>query len=80
MNYAGLQLVKEGGILVTASCSQHVDMQTFKDMVIAAAAKAGKFLKMLEPYRTQAPDHPILMASKDTEYLKALFLYVEDMK
>ncbi len=50
-------------------------------MVIAAAAKAGKFLKLLEPYRTQAPpDHPILMASKDTEYLKALFLYVEDMK
>ncbi|NJF25603.1 class I SAM-dependent rRNA methyltransferase [Thermococcus sp. Bubb.Bath] len=80
VNYAGLQLVKEGGILVTASCSQHVDMQAFKDMVIAAAAKAGKFLKLLEPYRTQAPDHPILMASKDTEYLKALFLYVEDMK
>ncbi len=80
VNYAGLQLVKEGGILVTASCSQHVDMGAFKDMVIAAAAKAGKFLRLLEPYRTQAPDHPILMASKDTEYLKALFLYVEDMK
>ncbi|WP_456366154.1 class I SAM-dependent rRNA methyltransferase [Thermococcus sp.] len=80
VNYAGLQLVKDGGILVTASCSQHVDMQAFKDMVIAAAAKAGKFLKLLEPYRTQAPDHPILMASKDTEYLKALFLYVEGVK
>ena len=80
VNYAGLQLVKDGGILVTASCSQHVDMQAFKDMVIAAAAKAGKFLKLLEPYRTQAPDHPILMASKDTEYLKALFLYVEGVR
>ncbi len=80
VNYAGLQLVKDGGILVTASCSQHVDMQAFKDMVIAAAAKAGKFLKLLEPYRTQAPDHPILMASKDTEYLKALFLYVEEVR
>ena len=80
VNYAGLQLVREGGVLVTASCSQHVDMQAFKDMVIAAAAKAGKFLRLLEPYRTQAPDHPILMASKDTEYLKALFLYVENMK
>jgi len=80
VNYAGLQLVREGGILVTASCSQHVDMQAFKDMVIAAAAKAGKFLKLLEPYRTQAPDHPILMASKDTEYLKALFLYVEEVR
>ncbi|ASJ10258.1 rRNA methyltransferase [Thermococcus sp. P6] len=80
INYSGLQLVKDGGILVTASCSQHVDMQAFKDMIIAASAKAGKFLKLLEPYRTQAPDHPILMASKDTEYLKALFLYVEDMK
>ncbi|WP_297071135.1 class I SAM-dependent rRNA methyltransferase [Thermococcus sp.] len=80
VNYAGLQLVREGGVLVTASCSQHVDMQAFKDMVIAAAAKAGRFLRLLEPYRTQAPDHPILMASKDTEYLKALFLYVEDIK
>ncbi|ADT84641.1 class I SAM-dependent rRNA methyltransferase [Thermococcus barophilus] len=80
VNYQGLKLVKDGGILVTCSCSQHVDLQAFKDMIIAAAAKAGKFLRMLEPYRTQAPDHPILMASKDTEYLKCLFLYVEDMK
>lgn len=80
VNFAGLNLVKDGGILVTCSCSQHVDLQMFKDMIIAAGAKAGKFLKMLEPYRTQAPDHPILMASKDTEYLKCLFLYVEDMK
>jgi 23S rRNA (cytosine1962-C5)-methyltransferase len=80
VNYQGLRLLKDGGILVTCSCSQHVDMQLFKDMIIAASAKAGKFLKMLEPYRTQAPDHPILMASKDTEYLKCLFLYVEDMK
>ncbi|BAA31040.1 class I SAM-dependent rRNA methyltransferase [Pyrococcus horikoshii] len=80
VNFAGLNLVKDGGILVTCSCSQHVDLQMFKDMIIAAGAKAGKFLKMLEPYRTQAPDHPILMASKDTEYLKCLFLYVEDMR
>jgi len=80
VNYQGLRLLKDEGILVTCSCSQHVDMQLFKDMIIAASAKAGKFLKMLEPYRTQAPDHPILMASKDTEYLKCLFLYVEDMK
>ncbi|AFK22001.1 class I SAM-dependent rRNA methyltransferase [Pyrococcus sp. ST04] len=80
VNFAGLNLVKDGGILVTCSCSQHVDLQMFKDMIIAAGAKAGKFLKMLEPYRTQAPDHPILMASKDTEYLKCLFLYVENMR
>ncbi|AEC51807.1 hypothetical protein PNA2_0891 [Pyrococcus sp. NA2] len=80
VNFAALNLLKDGGILVTCSCSQHVDLQMFKDMIIAAGAKAGKFLKMLEPYRTQAPDHPILMASKDTEYLKCLFLYVEDMR
>ena len=80
VNQAGMKLVREGGLLVTCSCSQHVDMQTFKDMVIAAAAKAKKFLKLVEPYRVQAPDHPILMASKDTEYLKCLFLHVEDMR
>ena len=80
VNQAGMKLVREGGLLVTCSCSQHVDMQTFKDMVIAAAAKAKKFLRLVEPYRVQAPDHPILMASKDTEYLKCLFLHVEDMK
>jgi len=79
-NYQAMKLLKDGGILVTASCSQHVDMQLFKNMIIAASAKAGKFLKMLEPYRTQAPDHPILMASKDTEYLKCLFLYAENLR
>ncbi|WP_456321933.1 class I SAM-dependent rRNA methyltransferase [Palaeococcus sp. (in: euryarchaeotes)] len=80
VNYQAMKLLKDGGILVTASCSQHVDMQLFKNMIIAASAKAGKFLKMLEPYRTQAPDHPILMASKDTEYLKCLFLYAENLR
>ena len=63
------QILKRGGILLTASCSHHILRQTFEDVVASAALKSGRTLQLL--HRAGAsPDHPVLPAMPETEYLK----------
>jgi 23S rRNA (cytosine1962-C5)-methyltransferase len=46
-------------------------------MLQSAAADAGKMLQIVEK-RTQSTDHPILLASKETQYLKFFVLRIVD--
>ena len=71
INLRAFQCLEPGGILVTCSCSYHVDRETFREIVTEAAADAGRTIEILE-VRTQAPDHPILLAVPETEYLKCV--------
>ncbi len=75
INLRGLKLVREGGFLVTCSCSQHVVPQMFHDMICEAARESRKKIRLVER-RTQGHDHPILPASPETEYLKCFILQV----
>ena len=77
INLRGMKLAREGGYLVTCSCSQHVDPATFQKMVLEAARDARKKLRQIE-FRTQGRDHPILPASPETQYLKCMILQVYD--
>ena len=69
INLRGLKLVKNGGYLITCSCSQHMLPGQFKDVVLSAARDARVNLFQVE-YRTQGRDHPILPAAPETQYLK----------
>ena len=69
INLRGMKLVKNGGFLVTCSCSQHMLPGQFKDVVLSAARDAHVQLFQVE-YRTQGRDHPILPAAPETQYLK----------
>lgn len=69
INLRGMKLVKNGGYLVTCSCSQHMLPGQFKDVVLSAARDARVNLFQAE-YRTQGRDHPILPAAPETQYLK----------
>lgn len=73
INLRAMKLLAPGGILVTCSCSYHVDAPTFLDMLRAAAADAHREFR-LRDLRTQASDHPILLAAKETQYLKCAIL------
>ena len=75
INLRGLKLAREGGFLVTCSCSQHVSPQQFHDMICQAARDAKKKIRLVEN-RTQGHDHPILPASPETQYLKCMILQV----
>ena len=69
INLRGMKLVKNGGYLITCSCSQHMLPGQFKDVVLSAARDARVNLFQVE-YRTQGRDHPILPAAPETQYLK----------
>jgi 23S rRNA (cytosine1962-C5)-methyltransferase len=73
INLRALKCLQPGGVLVTCSCSYHVDRETFRAIVAEAAADAGRTVEVLE-VRTQSPDHPILLSVPETEYLKCLVL------
>ena len=75
INLRGLKLVKEGGFLVTCSCSQHVSPAQFQEVVNQAARDSKKKVRLVEN-RTQGHDHPILPASPETQYLKCMMLQV----
>ncbi len=76
INLRALKLIKNGGYLVTCSCSQHMLPGQFKDVVLEAAHDAHVRLMQAE-YRTQGRDHPILPAAPETQYLKCGIFRVE---
>jgi len=73
INRRALRLLTTGGILVTCTCSHHVDDVLFEDVVRAAAADAGVAVSIVEK-RTQGRDHPVLLGVPETLYLKCLIL------
>ena len=73
LHEAGLKLVREGGILISASCSYHLPAERLQRIALDAARETGRRLQLLERH-AHAPDHPIHPAMPETEYLKALFL------
>jgi 23S rRNA (cytosine1962-C5)-methyltransferase len=68
-------MLPPGGLLATFTCSHHVTGELFMETVLAAAADARKTVRLRQRL-TQAPDHPILPAIPETEYLKGLLLEV----
>ncbi len=75
INLRGMKLVRDGGILITCSCSQHVSQQDFQSMLVSAASDARVTLRQIE-YRSQGRDHPTLPAAPETQYLKFFILQV----
>ncbi|MDA8222816.1 class I SAM-dependent rRNA methyltransferase [Desulfosporosinus sp.] len=69
INLQGMKLVRNGGILVTASCSYHLSAARFLSMLQEAAADAHKVLRLIE-FRRAGIDHPVLLGSEETDYLK----------
>jgi 23S rRNA (cytosine1962-C5)-methyltransferase len=64
-----LKLLKPGGTLATFCCSHHVNLSLFQDVILAAAFDARRLLRRVAVYG-QSPDHPVIPAIPETEYLK----------
>jgi len=75
LNGAAMQALKRGGILATSSCSHHVGRELFLEMLRRSAKKVKKTIRLIE-LRSQAKDHPVLLAMPETEYLKCAILQV----
>jgi 23S rRNA (cytosine1962-C5)-methyltransferase len=75
LNLRALKMLRPGGTLVTCSCSHHVPLPEFTEVVAAAASDAGRQVQVLEN-RGAAPDHPTILTLPETSYLKCLICRV----
>ncbi|ULO08814.1 class I SAM-dependent rRNA methyltransferase [Paenibacillus sp. 19GGS1-52] len=69
INLHGMKLVNEGGYLVTASCSYHMQPELFLETIADAAKDAGKILRLIE-WRAAGKDHPQILGVEEGHYLK----------
>lgn len=76
LNMVALKKIQPGGIVFTFSCSQNIDKDLFRKIIFAAAADAGRNVRILHQL-TQPADHPVNIFHPEGEYLKGLVLYVE---
>jgi len=78
INLRGMKLVKNGGFLVTSSCTNLVSPELFLDTIAAAARDAKKRIRQVT-FKAQASDHPIIWGLENTNYLKFLIVEVSAM-
>ncbi len=76
INLRGMKLLKPGGFLVTASCTNLVSPAMFLETIANAAKDARRNIRQVT-YQTQASDHPIVWGLENTEYLKFLIVEVQ---
>jgi 23S rRNA (cytosine1962-C5)-methyltransferase len=71
LNLQAFRLLKEEGLLLTFSCSHHIDRDLFQKIVFSASVDAGRRVQLLG--LTGHPvDHPINLSHPEGEYLKGL--------
>lgn len=75
INLRAMRMLNPGGILITCSCSQHIDENAFLNILTEAASDARRKVQVIEK-RTQGKDHPFLLSMPETYYLKCIFLRV----
>ena len=75
LNLRALKMLNPGGILVTCSCSHHVSLQEFTEVLASASADSHRGVQLLE-VRGAAPDHPAMLTLPETSYLKCLIARV----
>lgn len=73
INRRAMELLREGGYLITCSCSYHMGREMFRDLLAKGAKLAGREMRLMGTF-AQAPDHPVLLAVPETEYLKCFLL------
>jgi 23S rRNA (cytosine1962-C5)-methyltransferase len=75
LNRRAMQVLDDGGLLLSASCSSHLSREEHLSVVTGAAADSGRWIQILEQGH-QAADHPVHPALPESDYLKALLVRV----
>ena len=77
INLRGMQLIRNGGFLVSSSCTNLVSSELFLETIEIAAHDAKKRIRQVT-YQSQSSDHPIIWGMENTHYLKFLIVEVCD--
>lgn len=77
INLRGMKLIRNGGFLVSSSCTNLVSPGQFLQTIEEAAKDARKKIRQVT-FQAQASDHPIIWGMENTNYLKFLIVEVCD--
>lgn len=77
LNRLTIEKMPAGSLLLTCSCSYHVDEPLFQNILFRAALEAERKVRILGRHR-QALDHPISVFHPESGYLKSFILYLGD--
>jgi 23S rRNA (cytosine1962-C5)-methyltransferase len=72
-----MKLLRNGGFLVTSSCTNLVTPAQFLQTIELAAKDAHKKIRQVT-FQSQSSDHPIIWGMKNTNYLKFLIVEVRE--
>lgn len=75
INLLAFKLLRQGGVLVTFSCSGNVDERLFQKIVAGAALDAGVDARIIQRLH-QSPDHPVVLHFPESAYLKGFITLV----
>jgi 23S rRNA (cytosine1962-C5)-methyltransferase len=75
LNQLAMNLIGRDGLLVSCSCSYHLEEAQLVTAVQTAARHSARFAQVLA-FGGQSADHPVHPAIPETRYLKALFCRV----
>ncbi|WP_027908281.1 class I SAM-dependent rRNA methyltransferase [Pseudomonas sp. URMO17WK12:I4] len=71
LNETAMRLLNKDGILVSASCSMHLDEDNLQNILLTSARHLDRNIQLLER-GAQGPDHPVHPAINETRYIKSL--------
>ena len=75
INLRAFRLLNPGGYLITSTCSQLINEDSFLNVLSEASTDAKRAVQVIEK-RTQSRDHPILLTMPETYYLKCMIVRV----
>jgi 23S rRNA (cytosine1962-C5)-methyltransferase len=75
LNHLALQILSKNGILVSASCSYHLERASLHEILRSSGRHIDRHLVFFAN-GGQGPDHPIDPAIPETDYLKTFFCSV----
>lgn len=75
INLQAFKKSKPDGLIASFSCSQHIDRELFRKILMGAAQDSGRFVQILHSF-DQPLDHPIAIGHPEGEYLKGFLMRV----
>ena len=71
LNETAMRLLNKDGILVSASCSMHLEEDNLQNILLGSARHLDRNIQLLER-GSQGPDHPVHPAIPETRYIKSI--------
>ncbi|MDD0842263.1 class I SAM-dependent rRNA methyltransferase [Pseudomonas sp. Gutcm_11s] len=71
LNETAMRMLNKDGILVSASCSMHLEEDNLQNILLTSARHLDRNIQLLER-GAQGPDHPVHPAIAETRYIKSL--------